>query len=81
MLSSCWATRITTAIATAPPVPTAASVTSTITTPDTHAPRIGMNSDTKLSSASVPTCGGPITSMPSVITVLSISATSAIPRI
>ena len=39
-----------------------------------------MNSDTKLSSASVPTCGVPITSMPSVITVVSISAIRLMPR-
>ncbi len=51
-----------------------------MTAPETQAPRIGMKSVTKLSSASVPTCGVPITSMPSVITVVSISATSAMPR-
>ena len=39
-----------------------------------------MNSDTKVSSASVPTWGVPMTSMPIVITVESISAISAMPR-
>ena len=73
--------RITAAIATAAPVPTEASVMRTITAPDTQAPRMGMKSVTKLSRASVPTWGVPITSMPSAITVLSISATSAMPRI
>ena len=48
--------------------------------PETHAPRIGMKSETKLSSASVPTWGVPITSIPIVITVVSMSATSAMPR-
>ena len=53
----------------------------TMTVPGTQAPRIGMDSVTKLSSASVPTCGVPITSMPRVITAVSISAMSVMPRI
>ena len=51
-----------------------------MTAPETQAPRIGMKSETKVSSASVPACGVPMTSIPRVITVVSISATSAMPR-
>ena len=67
-------------MATAPPVPTAASVTSTVIVPETQAPRIGTKSDTNVSSASVPTCGVPITSMPMVITTVSMSAMRLMPR-